>query len=188
MTIAGIAAWISYWHMAAVVTRYGEAGTTPYLLPLSVDGLILVASVSLVELSGRIGETGGPHGAVPNATTRRLIPEALHARRGRTTVTSSDAATRLRAVPVTKNPANRPQATHSTATPIGRSTAARSATDVAAAVARLRAQQPSPHPIQIAAEVGRSVRQVLRIIKRLDEQPAIPHEPGPTISATVTRS
>jgi hypothetical protein len=52
--IAGIAAWVSYWHMAGVVARYGETGTTPYLLPVSVDGLIVVASVSLVELAGRI--------------------------------------------------------------------------------------------------------------------------------------
>ncbi|HWG98203.1 MAG TPA: DUF2637 domain-containing protein, partial [Pilimelia sp.] len=52
--IAGIAAWVSYWHMAAVAARYGETGTSPYLLPLSVDGLIVVASICLVELSGRI--------------------------------------------------------------------------------------------------------------------------------------
>jgi hypothetical protein len=51
--IAAIAAWVSYHHMAAVVARYGEEGTVPYLLPLSVDGLIIVASVSLVELAGR---------------------------------------------------------------------------------------------------------------------------------------
>jgi hypothetical protein len=56
--IAGIAAWISYWHMTGVVARYGETGTVPYLLPLSVDGLIVVASVSLVELAGRrLGES-----------------------------------------------------------------------------------------------------------------------------------
>ncbi|GLY98825.1 DUF2637 domain-containing protein [Actinoplanes sp. NBRC 103695] len=51
--IAGIAAWVSYHHMVGVVARYGETGTVPYLLPLSVDGLIIVASVSLVELAGR---------------------------------------------------------------------------------------------------------------------------------------
>lgn len=55
--IAGIAAWVSYHHMAAVVARYGETGTVPYLLPLSVDGLIVVASVSLVELAGRRHDT-----------------------------------------------------------------------------------------------------------------------------------
>ncbi|GAA1811482.1 DUF2637 domain-containing protein [Planosporangium flavigriseum] len=53
-TIAGIAAWVSYWHMVGVAARYGETGPSPYLLPLSVDGLIVVASVSLVELAGRI--------------------------------------------------------------------------------------------------------------------------------------
>src|SRR3954465_11771681 len=54
--IAGIAAWVSYWHMAGVAARYGESGASPYLLPVSVDGLIVVASVSLVEISGRIRE------------------------------------------------------------------------------------------------------------------------------------
>ena len=54
ITIAGIAAWVSYWHMQGVAMKYGETETSAYLLPLSVDGLIVVASVSLVELAGRI--------------------------------------------------------------------------------------------------------------------------------------
>jgi ribosomal protein L12E/L44/L45/RPP1/RPP2 len=45
---------VSYFHMAAVVSRYGEHQPNPYLLPISVDGLIVVASVSLVELAGRV--------------------------------------------------------------------------------------------------------------------------------------
>jgi len=53
-TIAGIAAWVSYWHMTGVASRYGEVGAAPYLIPLSVDGLVVVASVCLVELAGRI--------------------------------------------------------------------------------------------------------------------------------------
>ena len=52
--IAGIAAWVSYWHMVAVIARYGETGAGPYLIPLTVDGLVIVASVCLVELGGRI--------------------------------------------------------------------------------------------------------------------------------------
>lgn len=52
--IAGIAGWVSYGHMASVTARYGETGASPYLLPVSVDGLIVVASVCLVELAGRI--------------------------------------------------------------------------------------------------------------------------------------
>jgi hypothetical protein len=52
--IAGIAAWVSYWHMQGVALFYGEETGSSYLLPVSVDGLIVVASVSLVELAGRI--------------------------------------------------------------------------------------------------------------------------------------
>jgi hypothetical protein len=60
--IAGIAAWVSYWHMVGVTAYYGETGASPYLLPLSVDGLIIVASVSLVEISGhlQLHETASP--------------------------------------------------------------------------------------------------------------------------------
>jgi hypothetical protein len=57
--IAGIAAWVSYWHMAGVAARYGETGAAAsYLLPISVDGLVVVASISLVEIAGRIRTTG----------------------------------------------------------------------------------------------------------------------------------
>lgn len=52
--IALIAAWVSYGHMVGVAQRYGEHGASPWLEPLSVDGLVVVASVSLVELAGRI--------------------------------------------------------------------------------------------------------------------------------------
>lgn len=54
IAIAGIAAWVSYWHMQGVAMRYGETAMSSFLLPISVDGLIVVASVSLVELAGRI--------------------------------------------------------------------------------------------------------------------------------------
>ncbi|MEU4660217.1 DUF2637 domain-containing protein [Micromonospora chalcea] len=60
--IAGIAGWVSYWHMVGVAARYGEidAGAS-YLLPISVDGLVVVASISLVEITGRIrAGTGQP--------------------------------------------------------------------------------------------------------------------------------
>jgi hypothetical protein len=54
VAIAGIAAWVSYWHMAGVASRYGETGASPYLLPFSVDGLVVIASASLVEISARL--------------------------------------------------------------------------------------------------------------------------------------
>ncbi|GAA2639150.1 hypothetical protein GCM10010399_85650 [Dactylosporangium fulvum] len=74
--ISGIAAWVSYWHMAGVAARYGETGASPYLLPISVDGLIVVASICLVELGGRIREATEPAAAEPEpqhqATVTRL--------------------------------------------------------------------------------------------------------------------
>jgi Protein of unknown function (DUF2637) len=57
VVISCIAAWVSYWHMAGVAARYGETDTSAYLLPISVDGLIVVASICLVELAGRIRTT-----------------------------------------------------------------------------------------------------------------------------------
>ncbi|PRY19132.1 DUF2637 domain-containing protein [Pseudosporangium ferrugineum] len=70
--IAGIAAWVSYWHLVGVAVRYGESGASPYLIPFSVDGLIVIASVSLVEIGGRIRRIQAPADpatpvAVPNA-------------------------------------------------------------------------------------------------------------------------
>ncbi len=52
--IAGIAAWVSYWHMVAVASQHGETPSASHLIPVSVDGLVIVASVCLVELAGRI--------------------------------------------------------------------------------------------------------------------------------------
>jgi hypothetical protein len=52
--VAGIAAWVSYWHMAGVARRYGEDGASAHLIPLSVDGLVIVASVCLVEINRHI--------------------------------------------------------------------------------------------------------------------------------------
>lgn len=81
-TIAGIAAWVSYWHMAGVASRYGETGASPYLLPLSVDGLVIVASVSLVELAGRIrlAETAEADAAAAMAAAAAQAAEALAAK------------------------------------------------------------------------------------------------------------
>ncbi len=52
--IAAIAAWVSYWHMAGVAARYGEGPVSAHLVPLCVDGLIVVASISLVELAAHL--------------------------------------------------------------------------------------------------------------------------------------
>lgn len=68
-SIAAIAAWVSYWHMAGVAARYGETDAAPYLIPLSVDGLVVVASVCLVELAGRINAIAGEPAAAADTRT-----------------------------------------------------------------------------------------------------------------------
>jgi hypothetical protein len=67
--IAGIAAWVSYSHMVGVAARYGETeAAASYLLPLSVDGLVIVASVSLVEITGRLRADHDQHAPAPMPT------------------------------------------------------------------------------------------------------------------------
>ncbi|WP_082171389.1 DUF2637 domain-containing protein [Micromonospora sp. RV43] len=74
--IAGIAAWVSYWHMVGVAARYGETGAAAsYLLPISVDGLVVVASISLVEIAGRIRTPSVSQvGRLQSATTPTETP------------------------------------------------------------------------------------------------------------------
>jgi ribosome-binding protein aMBF1 (putative translation factor) len=93
-TIAGIAAWVSYWHMAGVASRYGETGASPYLLPLSVDGLVIVASVSLVELAGRIRQT--ETAMVEAAEAARSVAEAAQAARSMAASARHDVVTTAR--------------------------------------------------------------------------------------------
>jgi Protein of unknown function (DUF2637)/HTH domain len=57
--IAGIAAWVSYWHMVQVSLAAGEASIAAHLLPLSVDGLVVVASICLVEITNRLNASQG---------------------------------------------------------------------------------------------------------------------------------
>src|SRR2546423_15253204 len=56
--IAGIAAWVSYWHMAGAAAKYGESPSSAHLLPLSVDGLIILGSGGPVEVAGPIRDVG----------------------------------------------------------------------------------------------------------------------------------
>jgi hypothetical protein len=47
--VAGIAAWSSYSHMVHVALRFGERPEVAWLLPFSVDGMLVVASVAMVD-------------------------------------------------------------------------------------------------------------------------------------------
>jgi hypothetical protein len=54
--VAGAAGYLSYFRMAATVSQHGEHGVSAKVWPISVDGLMVVAAVSLVALDGLIRE------------------------------------------------------------------------------------------------------------------------------------
>lgn len=56
--LAVIAAVVSYGHMHALALRHGEGAWASALIPLSVDGMIVAASMSLL-LDSRLGHRGG---------------------------------------------------------------------------------------------------------------------------------
>lgn len=47
--VATIAAWSSYRHMVHVALHVGEQPSIAWVLPLSVDGLLVVASIAMVD-------------------------------------------------------------------------------------------------------------------------------------------
>jgi len=49
LTVAGIAAYVSYWHAYAVVRAYGESGITARLEPATIDGLVYAASMVILH-------------------------------------------------------------------------------------------------------------------------------------------
>jgi hypothetical protein len=175
-TIAGIAAWVSYWHMAGVAARYGETGASAYLLPLSVDGLIVVASICLVELGGRIAtleaeRTGvalaagppasepaqaAPKPARPAATPDPAEPAATP-KPAEPAATPEPAAARSKPtavpglVPAPRRAA--PPRAPKNAKPRSRRTPA----ETVALAARIRADRPALTDAELAAELGISV-------------------------------
>lgn len=66
--VAGVAGWASYWHMVEVATRAGESGITPYLLPLTVDAMMGIATVVM---------TTKPRPAVRRKPARRRTPKPI---------------------------------------------------------------------------------------------------------------
>jgi hypothetical protein len=45
LAVAGIAAYVSYWHAYAVVRVHGETGVTARLEPATIDGLVYASSM-----------------------------------------------------------------------------------------------------------------------------------------------
>jgi Protein of unknown function (DUF2637) len=49
LAVAAVAAWISYRHAVQVVTAHGEPGTVGHWYPVVIDGLIVAASMVLLD-------------------------------------------------------------------------------------------------------------------------------------------
>jgi hypothetical protein len=48
LAVAGIAAYVSYWHAYAVVRAHGESGVTARLEPATIDGLVYASSMVIM--------------------------------------------------------------------------------------------------------------------------------------------
>ena len=49
VAVAGVAGYVSYWHAVEVVTNNGEPGMIARLYPAAIDGLIIAASMVLLD-------------------------------------------------------------------------------------------------------------------------------------------
>jgi Protein of unknown function (DUF2637) len=49
VAVAGVAAYVSYWHAVEVVERHGERGIIGHLYPAAIDGLIVAASMVMLD-------------------------------------------------------------------------------------------------------------------------------------------
>jgi hypothetical protein len=49
VAVAGVAAYVSYWHCVEVVTHRGEPGMVGHLYPVVIDGIIVAASMVLLD-------------------------------------------------------------------------------------------------------------------------------------------
>jgi hypothetical protein len=54
LAVAGIAAYVSYWHAYAVVRAHGETGITARLEPTTIDGLVYASSMVLYAARHRV--------------------------------------------------------------------------------------------------------------------------------------
>jgi hypothetical protein len=159
--VAGIAAWVSYWHMVSVAAQYGETSTSAHLIPVSVDGLVVVASVCLVELAARINtltttrtatatNTAAEPGPVEHEDQADEPRQPVSDPAGRTAPASAPVPARARRA-VSSPPASRTTRTGS-----------RTGTATGEAIARARARHPEWTTAQIAARAGVTDRTVRR--------------------------
>lgn len=52
LAVGGFAAWISYWNMEELAGIFDPGSNSRYFYPLIIDGMMIVATISLIELGG----------------------------------------------------------------------------------------------------------------------------------------
>ncbi|WP_433288444.1 DUF2637 domain-containing protein [Micromonospora sp. CA-244673] len=173
--IAAIATWVSYWHLAGVAARYGETEHgAAYLLPISVDGLVIVASVSLVEITARIHAAAlatapGTAPTLPPPAEKAPATTVILTTRTRSRPGGTHHQPAQDTPPARRTDAPQPRATNddgSSRPGLPHAAWDTSPDDVPAAtgpaVAYWRRRDPTLHPAEIAARIGRSERTVRR--------------------------
>jgi Protein of unknown function (DUF2637) len=76
LAVAGIAAYVSYWHAYAVVRAYGETGITARLEPATIDGLVWASS--MVVLYAARHRVPVPPGPLAARAGHRRDPDRQH--------------------------------------------------------------------------------------------------------------
>ena len=72
LAVAGVAAYVSYWHAYAVVCAHGETGVTARLELATIDGLVYASSmVNLMPRGTGSPSPPWPAGCSPSASSRR---------------------------------------------------------------------------------------------------------------------
>ncbi len=75
LAVAGVAAYVSYWHAYAVVCAHGETGVTARLEPATIDGLVYASSmVNLMPRGTGSRSPPWPAGCSRSASSRRWPP------------------------------------------------------------------------------------------------------------------
>lgn len=152
--IAAIAAWVSYWHMVSVSLDAGEAPIAAHLLPLSVDGLVVVASICLVEITNRLN------------TTTSTAPAARR---------PVDRGARLKATPPSEQPPTSRPAPPRAQSVNGAGSA------VGERVRQLAAQHPGWTQAELAEAAGCSIRTVRRHLTAPTPSAATAEAAGPVV-------
>jgi Protein of unknown function (DUF2637) len=54
VAVAGVAAYVSYWHAVTVVTGHGETAVRGHLYPVAIDGIIIAASMVILDAARHV--------------------------------------------------------------------------------------------------------------------------------------